>query len=417
MSLQATLAVGAGAAGYLKYVGKVPASFADIAREGGDVKAASYAVVASASILGANFVEYLFYGPNGNGPIARCSDFIRTCLGQEKSRKIVVKDWIEEYNQLHKAEDASVRNSAYASLVNHYYELATLFYEVGWCQSFHFAYHMVGESFAEGIRRHEYYLASFLGGLKPGSKIIDVGCGIGGPYRNISRFTGWDITGVTLNEYQVKRANHLCKINGLEKQARSVQGDFMKLSSIFPKESFDGAYAIEATCHAPERRGVYGEIFKVLKPGAYFATYEWCLTDLYDKSNPKHRLMKKQVEEGDGLPDICHTSEVNLALKDCGFEVITYRDMALDPHQAKVWYLPMMPSLNPFTQRFQFNPLGMFVTKWGLRLLEFLFIVPHGTSKVQVMLQQAALGLADGGKEGTFTPMYLIVARKPGGKK
>ena len=30
----------------------------------------------------------------------------------------------------------------------------------------------------------------------------------------------------------------------------------------------------------------------------------------------------------------------------------------------------MMPSLNPFTQRFQFNPLGMFVTKWGLRLLE-----------------------------------------------
>jgi hypothetical protein len=171
MSLQATLAVGAGAAGYLKYVGKVPASFADIAREGGDVKAASYAVVASASILGANFVEYLFYGPNGNGPIARCSDFIRTCLGQEKSRKIVVKDWIEEYNQLHKAEDASVRNSAYASLVNHYYELATLFYEVGWCQSFHFAYHMVGESFAEGIRRHEYYLASFLGGLKPGSKV------------------------------------------------------------------------------------------------------------------------------------------------------------------------------------------------------------------------------------------------------
>lgn len=40
---------------------------------------------------------------------------------------------------------------------------------------------------------------------------------------------------VTLNEYQVKRANHLCKINGLDKQARSVQGDFMKLTSIFPK--------------------------------------------------------------------------------------------------------------------------------------------------------------------------------------
>lgn len=92
---------------------------------------------------------------------------------------------------------------------------------------------------------------------------------------------------VTLNEYQVKRANHLCKQLGLDKTCRSVQGDFMKLSTIFAKGSFDGAYAIEATCHAPERRGVYGEIFKVLKPGAYFATYEWCLTDLYDKVKPK----------------------------------------------------------------------------------------------------------------------------------
>jgi hypothetical protein len=52
------------------------------------------------------------------------------------------------------------------------------------------------------------------------------------------------------------------------------------------QESFDGVYAIEATCHAPERRGVYGEIMKVLKPGGVFACYEWCLTDEYDKVLP-----------------------------------------------------------------------------------------------------------------------------------
>jgi hypothetical protein len=63
-------------------------------------------------------------------------------------------------------------------------------------------------------------------------------------------------------------------------------------------------YAIEATCHAPSRQGVYGEIFRVLKPGARFACYEWCLTDKFDKNNQEHQFIKKKIEEGDGLPDM-----------------------------------------------------------------------------------------------------------------
>ena len=63
-------------------------------------------------------------------------------------------------------------------------------------------------------------------------------------------------------------------------------------------------YAIEATCHAPSRQGVYGEIFRVLKPGARFACYEWCLTDKFDKNNLEHQFIKKKIEEGDGLPDM-----------------------------------------------------------------------------------------------------------------
>lgn len=41
--------------------------------------------------------------------------------------------------------------------------------------------------------------------------------------------------------------------------------DFTKIS--FPDNSFDRAYAIEATCHATDLADVYKEIFRVLKPG------------------------------------------------------------------------------------------------------------------------------------------------------
>ena len=42
-----------------------------------------------------------------------------------------------------------------------------------------------------------------------------------------------------------------------------------------------------------------------------------------------------------------------------------------------------------------------------------LRLVPAGTYKIQVMLQQGGWGCAMGGYTGTFTPMYLMVARKP----
>ena len=60
----------------------------------------------------------------------------------------------------------------------------------------------------------------------------------------------------------------------------------------FPPETFDAVYAIEATVHAASLKGVYSEIFKVLKPGGVFGVYEWFMTDAYDNDNPRHRSLR-----------------------------------------------------------------------------------------------------------------------------
>jgi hypothetical protein len=69
------------------------------------------------------------------------------------------------------------------------------------------------------------------------------------------------------------------------------------------------------------QQGVYSEVYRVLKPGQYFALDEWCLTDRFDPNNAKHLTAKAEIELGDGLPDIRTTRQCVQAMKDAGFEV------------------------------------------------------------------------------------------------
>lgn len=81
-------------------------------------------------------------------------------------------------------------------------QLATDFYEYGWGESFHFAHTKAGESHEASILRHEMRIIDELG-IQEGHKVLDAGCGVGGPARAIAKASKAKVTGVTLNAYQV----------------------------------------------------------------------------------------------------------------------------------------------------------------------------------------------------------------------
>lgn len=50
----------------------------------------------------------------------------------------------------------------------------------------------------------------------------------------------------------------------------------------FEENTFDFVYAIEATVHAPSLEGIYGQIYRVLKPGGVFGTLTGIHSQAYD---------------------------------------------------------------------------------------------------------------------------------------
>lgn len=59
---------------------------------------------------------------------------------------------------------------------------------------------------------------------------------------------------------------------------------------------------------------VYSEIYRVLKPGAIFASYEWVSTAKYDSSNKNHVRIIDEINFGNGLPVSSSEGDIQLGL-------------------------------------------------------------------------------------------------------
>jgi ubiquinone/menaquinone biosynthesis C-methylase UbiE len=99
-----------------------------------------------------------------------------------------------------------------------------------------------------------------------------VGSGIGGPARYFASEYGCAVAGIDLTEEFVRVATSLTKRTKLDRLVEFRQGSALQLP--FALNTFDRAYMIHVGMNIPDKRGIFREVRRVLKPAGLFTIFD-----------------------------------------------------------------------------------------------------------------------------------------------
>lgn len=163
-------------------------------------------------------------------------------------------------------------------------------------------------------------VAKMLDGLETaGKRILDIGCGIGGPAREMAAAHGASVVGVDLEAPLVERAKADAAKAGLGERCRFLRVEIGPLP--FAAGEFDIVTSSGALTQTEDKPAMLGEILRVLRPGGWFSAYDWMKIDGEYSADMRYWF------EMEGLTYAMLTLEEQAALlREAGFVEIAAED-------------------------------------------------------------------------------------------
>jgi ubiquinone/menaquinone biosynthesis C-methylase UbiE len=218
--------------------------------------------------------------------------------------------------------DDKRRKADYKDMVIAYYDRVTDGYRERWGDSFHLPVFSGSMTLSDAIANIERRIASE-GGFDANARVLDVGCGVGGPTLLMATLTKARLIGVNLVPRQIEIARRRAIQHGLADQVRFEVGDGMDLA--FEDGSFDGVTVFESGCHMPEKDRFYRECARVLKPGGRFLGIDWMT-----KEGISHLDTRRYIEpicRLHGIPNLISVDEFRSHLRSVGLIIETFEDL------------------------------------------------------------------------------------------
>ncbi|WP_439402005.1 class I SAM-dependent methyltransferase [Bradyrhizobium sp. DASA03068] len=162
-------------------------------------------------------------------------------------------------------------------------------------------------------------------GLTPDDRVLDIGCGLGGPARHIAARYGCHVTGIDLTRDYIEAGNVLSEWLQLHDCVSLQQGNALSLP--FANGSFSAAYMLHVGMNIADKSALFAEVGRVLRACARFAIYDVMRTGNGALSYP---VPWASTPDADAVTS---PSQYRDALSTAGFELMSdrqRRDVALE---------------------------------------------------------------------------------------
>jgi cyclopropane fatty-acyl-phospholipid synthase-like methyltransferase len=196
--------------------------------------------------------------------------------------------------------------------------------------------------------------------IRPGERVLDAGCGVGGSSFWLAQQRSADVVGITSVGRQVAQAWRFAARRKLTSQVHFEQADYT--NTRFPSASFDVVWSLESVCHAHDKAAFYREAARLLRPGGRLVVAEYMRT-ARPLGMSGERLLHTWLH-GWAIPDLDTPDEHQRSLSASGFVDIQIDDVTAHTR----------PSLHRLRQiTFWSYPLAVLARAAGIRS-----VVQHG---------------------------------------
>lgn len=155
--------------------------------------------------------------------------------------------------------------------------------------------------------------------LPKGTRILDVGSGLGGPARLLAEDRGWDVTGIDLSADFARIATALSARMGRSGQTRFCAGDALHLP--FADGAFEAVWTEHVAMNIAARAALYLELARVVRPGGILAIY-----DIVAGSNPAPLAYPVPWARAEGQSHMVRAEPLKAIITAAGWTVESWID-------------------------------------------------------------------------------------------